>query len=109
MVGLMNDVLALAVVSAQAAVQQTEVGVEIATKTHWGVIGVLGAVLAVGLIIFGAANGIGKIAASAVDAIARQPEAGGRIFTSMVLASALIEGGMLFGLIICFMAILWLK
>jgi len=108
MVNLVNGILAAAVVSAQAAIQ-TGAEVEAATKTHWGVIGILGAVLAVGLIIFGAANGIGKIAANAVDAIARQPEAGGRIFTSMLLASALIEGGMLFGLIICFMAIFWLR
>ena len=103
MVNLMNGIL-MAALSAEAAVESGA-----AMKTHWAVIGILGAVLAVGLIIFGAANGIGKIAANAVDAIARQPEAGGRIFTSMLLASALIEGGMLFGLIICFMAIFWLR
>jgi F-type H+-transporting ATPase subunit c len=105
MVNLMNGILMAAAVSAEAAVQAgAEVGA--AAKTHWGVIGVLGAVLAVGLIIFGAARGISKIASAAVEAIARQPEAGGRIFTSMLLASALIEGGMLFGLIVCLMAIL---
>jgi len=107
MVNLVNGILMTAL-SAEAAVQEgAEVGA--AAKTHWGVIGVLGAVLAVGLIIFGAARGISKIASAAVEAIARQPEAGGRIFTSMLLASALIEGGMLFGLIICFMAIFWLR
>ena len=108
MFGLINGILAAAVVSAGAAVQAAA-GVKAATTPHWGVIGVLGAVLAVGLIIFGAARGISKIASAAVEAIARQPEAGGRIFTSMLLASALIEGGMLFGLIICFMAIFWLR
>ena len=68
------------------------------------VLGVLGAVIGAGIIVFGAAVGIGKIASSATEAIARQPEAGGRIFTSMLLASAFIEGGMLLALIICFLA-----
>lgn len=66
-------------------------------------IGVMAAVFAAGFIVFGAARGISQIASSATEAIARQPEAGGRIFTSMVLASAFIEGGMLFGLIVCFL------
>jgi len=70
----------------------------------WGVLGVLGAVIGAGIIVFGAAMGIGRIASSACEAIARQPEAGGRIFTTMLLASALIEGGMLLALIICFLA-----
>jgi len=63
-----------------------------------------GAVIACGIIIVGAATGIGKIAASATEAIARQPEAGGRIFTSMLLAAALIEGVTFFALIICLLA-----
>jgi F-type H+-transporting ATPase subunit c len=70
----------------------------------WSVVGVLGAVIGAGIIVFGAAIGIGRIASTACEAIARQPEAGGRIFTTMLLASALIEGGMLLALIICFLA-----
>jgi F-type H+-transporting ATPase subunit c len=70
------------------------------------VIGVTGAVIAAGIIVFGAAIGISRIASSATEAIARQPEAGGRIFTSMLLASAFIEGGMLLALIVCIFAIL---
>ena len=72
-------------------------------------LGILGALMGAGLIVFGAALGIGKIAAGATEAIARQPEAGGRIFTSMLLACAFIEGLAFFGLIVSFMAILWLK
>ncbi len=79
-----------------------------AKDMQWSVIGIFGAVIAAGIIIFGAANGISKIASSAVEAIARQPEAGGRIFTSMLMACAFIEGGMLFGLIVCIMAIVML-
>ena len=36
--------------------------------------------------------GIGKIGGSAMDAIARQPEASGKIQTAMLIAAALIEG-----------------
>jgi F-type H+-transporting ATPase subunit c len=69
-------------------------------------IGILGGVLGAGLIVIGAARGIGNLAGSAVEAIARQPEAGGRIFTTMIIAAALIEGVTLFALIICLLAVL---
>jgi F-type H+-transporting ATPase subunit c len=45
-----------------------------------------------GLVIIGAGLGIGRIGSSAVDAIARQPEASGTISTQMLIAAALIEG-----------------
>lgn len=60
----------------------------------------LGAAIGLGLIIMGAAKGIGLIGSHAVDAIARQPEAGGRIFTSMIIAAALIEGATLFAIVV---------
>jgi F-type H+-transporting ATPase subunit c len=60
----------------------------------------LGAAVGLGLIIIGAARGIGLIGSHAVDAIARQPEAGGRIFTSMIIAAALIEGATLFAIVV---------
>lgn len=60
----------------------------------------LGAAVGLGLIIIGAAKGIGLIGSHAVDAIARQPEAGGRIFTSMIIAAALIEGATLFAIVV---------
>ncbi len=69
----------------------------------------LGGVLGAGLIVMGAARGIGQLAGSAVEAIARQPEAGGRIFTTMIIAAALIEGVTLFALIICLLPIVLLK
>jgi F-type H+-transporting ATPase subunit c len=36
-----------------------------------------------------------------MDGIARQPEAGGRIGTNMIIAAALIEGFTFFALVIC--------
>jgi len=61
----------------------------------------LGAGLGAGLVTIGAAKGIGQLAAAAVEGQARQPEAGGRIFTSMIIAAALIEGFTFFALVVC--------
>ncbi|TYA74103.1 ATP synthase F0 subunit C [Seonamhaeicola marinus] len=49
-------------------------------------------IIGAGLIVIGAGLGIGKIGGSAMDAIARQPEASGKIQTAMLIAAALIEG-----------------
>ena len=45
-----------------------------------------------GLVVIGVGIGICKIGGSAMDAIARQPEAYGKIQTAMLIAAALIEG-----------------
>ena len=58
-----------------------------------------------GLVTLGAAFGIGKIASSAVEGIARQPEAADKIQKSMIIAAALIEGVAFFCAAICFMAL----
>ena len=63
------------------------------------------AAIGAGLVTIGAAYGIGKIASSAVEGIARQPEASNKIQTAMLIAAALIEGVALFSAVICFMAI----
>jgi F-type H+-transporting ATPase subunit c len=65
-----------------------------------------GAAIGTGLVVMGAARGIGNIGASAVEAIARQPEAGGRIFTSMLLSAALIEGFTLFAVVVTLLIVL---
>lgn len=56
--------------------------------------------IGVALVVAGAAKGISNIAAKAVESIARQPEAGGRIGTNMIIAAALIEGFTFFALIV---------
>lgn len=58
------------------------------------------AAIGAGLAVLGAALGIGKIGGSAMDAIARQPEASGKIQTAMIIAAALIEGVALFGVVV---------
>ena len=49
-------------------------------------------IVGAGLVVIGAGIGIGRIGGSAMDAIARQPEATGKIQTAMLIAAALIEG-----------------
>jgi len=61
----------------------------------------LGAGLGIGLTVIGAGLGIGKIGQSAMDGIARQPEAAGDIRMNMIIAAALIEGVSLFAVVVC--------
>ncbi len=61
------------------------------------------AALGAGLAVIGAGIGIGRIGGSAMDAIARQPEAAGKIQTAMIIAAALIEGAALFAIVVAMM------
>ncbi len=54
-----------------------------------------------GLVTIGAAYGIAKLASSALEGMARQPEVAGNIQTAMIIAAALIEGFTFFALYIC--------
>jgi F-type H+-transporting ATPase subunit c len=63
----------------------------------------LAAGIGAGLAIIGGAAGIGRLAASAMDGIARQPQAAGNIQTAMLIAAALIEGVTFLALVICFL------
>ena len=62
----------------------------------------LSAGIGAGMAVIGAGIGIGKLAAAALDGTARQPQMGGDIRTTMIIAAALIEGVALFGLVISF-------
>ena len=62
---------------------------------------VMGAGIGAGLVAIGAGIGIGKIGASAMEAMARQPEASGKVQTAMLIIAALIEVIALFGVVLC--------
>ena len=68
-------------------------------------LGKLGAALGAGLAAIGAGIGIGKIGGSAMEAIARQPEASNDIRTYMIIIAALVEGVALFAVVVCFLAL----
>lgn len=61
------------------------------------------AAVGAGLAVIGAGIGIGKVGGSAMEAIARQPEAAAKIQTAMIIAAALIEGAALFGVVVSFL------
>lgn len=63
------------------------------------------AAIGAGLAVIGAGIGIGKIGGSAMDAIARQPEATAKIQTAMIIAAALVEGVALFGVVVGLMGL----
>lgn len=66
-------------------------------------LGYLGAAVGAGLATIGAGIGIGKIGQGAMEGIARQPEAGGTIRSTMIIAAALVEGVAFFAVVICFL------
>ena len=68
-------------------------------------LGKLGAAIGASLAVIGAGVGIGKIGASALEAIARQPESANDIRTNMIIIAALVEGVALFAIVICFLAL----
>ena len=65
------------------------------------VLGPMGAALGAGIAVVGAALGIGRIGGTAMEAIARQPEAAGDIRTNMLVSAALIEGVAFFAVVVC--------
>jgi F-type H+-transporting ATPase subunit c len=66
----------------------------------------IGGGIGAGITIIGAAYGIGRLAASALEGTARQPEAGGALRTTMIIAAALIEGIAFLSLVICMLAVM---
>ena len=68
-------------------------------------LGALGAALGAGIAAIGASFGIGKIGSSAMEAIARQPEAASDIRSNMIVIAALIEGVALFAVIVSALAL----
>ena len=81
-------------VMAMPAMAQDEGGTSIDLRGAFGI----------GILVFGAAMGIGKIGAAAVESMARQPEVAGDIRGAMVVAAALIEGATFFGILMAYLA-----
>ncbi len=75
---------------------EQEAQISAKTGTQW-----FGSAVGAGLVIIGAGFGIGRIGASAVESMARQPEVAGNVQTAMIISAALIEGATFFALIVC--------
>lgn len=65
----------------------------------------MGAAFAAVIAVFAAAMGISRIGCTALESIARQPEAAGDIRSGMILAAALIEGVAMFAIVVCFLVL----
>ena len=65
----------------------------------------LGASLGAAVAAIGAGIGIGKIGATAMEAIARQPQAAGDIRSNMIVIAALVEGVALYAVNVCVLAL----
>jgi F-type H+-transporting ATPase subunit c len=76
-----------------------------AVATDLAPIAKMGAGLGAGIAAIGAGIGIGRIGGSALESIARQPEAVGDIRSNMIIAAALIEGVALFAIVVCVLII----
>ena len=83
-------------IASPALAQEAETGI--------GNVGKGLAVIGAGLALIGGGLGIGRIGGSAVEAIARQPEAQGPISNAMLLSAALIEGATLFAVVVAMIA-----
>ena len=66
----------------------------------------LGGGIGAGVAAIGAGIGIGRIGGSALEAMARQPEATGDLRANMIIAAALVEGAAFFGIIVALLAVL---
>lgn len=66
----------------------------------------LGGAIGAGIALIGGGIGIGRIGGSAAEAIARQPEAAGKVSTAMIITAAMIEGATLFAVVVGLLAVL---
>lgn len=89
--------LASAAVFAQEAAAQ-------AGNSNSGLVAI-GAAIAIGLAVFGGTSAQGKAAAAALEGIARNPAAGDKLFTPLILSLALIESLVILAFLVAFIKI----
>ena len=92
-------VVTLLLASAPAFAQSADAAVARLDRDKW--LGIAAA-LAIGLSALGGAIGQGRAAGSALEGIARNPQASGKIFVPMIVGLALIESLVIYGLLIAF-------
>ena len=108
-----NVLLVAAVVLAFPAAMLAADGREKAGETHKVEsmplakgIAILGASIGASFCVVAGGLGIGRIGSICVEAIARQPEAAGAMFAPMIITAAMVEGGMLFAIVVCLLGVL---
>ena len=76
------------------------------SDSGWECLALLGGSLGAGVVVIGGGLGISRISAHALESIARQPEAAGQMFLAWLIPAAMIEGAMLFAVVVCFMVVI---
>lgn len=71
-------------------------------------IAIVGACFGAGLCAIGGGYAIAHIGSKCIESIARQPEAAGTMFAPMIVSAAMVEGGMLFAIVVCLLGVLGL-
>lgn len=94
---------------ATLAITATAFAQDTVTPEEWGARGwgLLAAGLGLGIAALGGALGQGRAAASALDGIARNPNASDKMFTPFILGLALIESLVIYALIIAYLITAW--
>lgn len=98
--------MALLILMAPAIAMASEVAAETATFLTTAGAAKMGGAIGAGLVIMGGGAGIGRIGGSAVESMARQPEAAGQISTAMIITAAMVEGATLFAVVVGLLAVL---
>ena len=99
---LVTGILAVVLVLGMASVVLAEDGAAKAAGL-WSFFGLaLATGFAIGVAAFGTGIGMGYAINGALQGTARNPEAGGKIMTTMIIGLALIESLCIYALLICF-------
>lgn len=95
----LSSFASIALFSGIAFAQETGAADNVFTAYSWIA---LASALTLGIAAFGAAFGMGRAGSAALEGIARNPGAAGKIFTPMIITLALIEAIAIYGLLIAF-------
>jgi F-type H+-transporting ATPase subunit c len=78
---------------------------QVVAQTDFSSLAKLGGAIGAGFATIGAGIGIGKIGASALESMARQPEMAGTIRTNALVIAAFVEGVALLSVVVCLFAV----
>jgi F-type H+-transporting ATPase subunit c len=99
-------VVAVGMITSPAVAEQTEKAPPGSYLLDGQAAGALGGAIGAGLVLIGGGAAIGRIGGSAVESMARQPDASGSINTAMIITAAMVEGATLFAVVVCLLAAL---
>ena len=97
-------VFALTTLASAAVFAQDAATVAAANSTNSGLIAIAAAI-AIGIAVYGGTSAQGKAAAAALEGIARNPAAGDKLFTPLILSLALIESLVILAFLVAFIKI----